>query len=267
MIDERIDLLYNNRAAVPEFPAYVEHWKTDSEAARASLKAQLDVPYGSSDAETVDLFFADDESRWLIFYHGGYWRAFDKRDFSFIAPPLVSAGWCVALVNYGLCPSVTMDALAEQCQRAVAWFIHQRQPQRLIISGHSAGGHLTALLWAADWAAREVDPGVFAGGIALSGLYDLDPLRFTRMNADLRLDSDSARRLSPIRMTPTVSAPLIVAVGADETSEFLRQSSEFSAHPAWHPVTGDALALPGRHHFNILDDLMRLDSPLWDKLR
>ena len=267
MIDERIDLLYNNRAAVPEFPAYVERWKTDSEAARAALRAQLDVPYGGSGAETVDLFFASEGSRWLIFYHGGFWRSFDKRDFSFIAPPLVKAGWHVAIANYGLCPAVTMDAQAEQCRRSAAWLVHQQRPERLIISGHSAGGHLTALLWAANWAQYGVDLSVFSGGIALSGLYDLDPLRFTRMNADLRLDADSARALSPIHMTPTVRAPLIVAVGAGETSEFLRQSSEFAAHPAWHPVSGEALALPGRHHFNILDDLTQIDSLVWEKLR
>jgi arylformamidase len=265
MIDERIDLLYNNRAAVPDFPQYVERWKADSEAARASLRAQLDVPYGESEAEAVDLFFAEGGSRWLIFYHGGYWRSFDKRDFSFIAPPLVRAGWSVAVVNYALCPAVTMEAQAEQCRRAAAWLIREQQPTKLIVSGHSAGGHLTALIWAADWARYGIDPRVFSGGIALSGLYDLDPLRFTRMNADLRLDADTARALSPIHMTPTVSAPLVAAVGADETSEFLRQSSEFAAHPAWSAVTGSALALSGRHHFNILDDLMQIDSPVWSR--
>lgn len=263
MIDQRLDRLYNNRLAVPHFQQYFDLWVAKSPQARANVPCQLDIAYGAHPAETLDLFFAPQDGKWLIFYHGGYWRSLDKADFSFIAPFLTALGWNVAVVNYALCPTVTLSELMEQCRRSAAWLIRQHQPEQLLVTGHSAGGHIAALLWATQWADYGVDPAAFTGGIALSGLYDLEPLRFTNINEALRLDEAEARRLSPLHRQPTLSAPLRVGVGGDETSEFLRQSAAFTASLAWSGVTGDAVILAQHNHFSVLEALWDVDGALW----
>jgi arylformamidase len=192
---------YNLRAAFPDHLQWFARWAEDSARARASHRLLCDVRYGPGPKQTMDLFPAENARAALFFIHGGYWRALDKSDHSFIAPAFVDAGIGVAVVNYDLCPAVTIATIAEQCREAVDWLIqngrrHGFAAQPLIVAGHSAGGHLAAMMFATDWSARQSQPeaGPIAGGISISGIFDLTPLVEVSFNADLRLDLDTARR-------------------------------------------------------------------------
>ena len=258
---EEVERGYNNRAAVPDHPYWLEQFAARSESAVEALRPALDVRYGSGAKETLDLFLPATPARGtLMFIHGGYWRALDKAEHAFVAPVFVAAGFAVAVVNYDLCPQVTVATIVDQCRRAVVWLVRQG-PQRgapapLVIAGHSAGGHLTAMMHATDWRAHGLDQTPFVGGVSLSGVHDLSPLVLYSHNVDIRLDDAEARRMSPVNHEPRTDAPLVVAVGAEETSEFLRQSQLlWDAWPRTHPATLHApLGIAGRHHFNVVLD-------------
>jgi arylformamidase len=261
---------YDNRAAVPEFPQYFKRWAEDSAAVRSTLRCVQDVRYGGRPRETLDLFPAGGRRGLLIFIHGGYWRALDKSDHSFIAPPLVAEGFDVAVINYDLCPDVTIGTIALECRNALGWLVKNGAQRgiatdNIVICGHSAGGHLVAMLQAADLRQDGVDPGVIKGMVSISGLFDLEPFLYIALNADLRLDAASAAAWSPVRMQPAVRVPLLLAAGASETSEFLRQSQmQWDAWPQVRPAgsTGPML-LTGRHHFSAIDCLADSAHPLF----
>ena len=259
---EDIERGYNNRAAVPDHPQWLARCADRSAAVVAAIAPQRDLRYGPGPKETLDLFVPPAPARGtFVFIHGGYWRALDKADFSFVAAPFVANGYSVAVVNYDLCPAVTVGAIVDECRRAMVWLAnegprHGAPGAPLVVSGHSAGGHLVAMLFATDWRAHGLTAAPFTGGVSLSGVHDLEPLVQASMNADLRLDVAEARRLSPVRLAAQTSAPLYVAVGADETSEFLRQSELIVA--AWpanlRDGAGSPHAIAGRHHFSVVLD-------------
>lgn len=252
---------YNLRQAFPDHPQWFARWADESAAARQHLAAHLDLRYGSGPKQTLDVFPSEHARGALLFIHGGYWRALDKSEHSFVAPPLVAQGISVAVINYDLCPQVRIGHIVEQCREAVVW-LHREGPrfgvpaQRLVVAGHSAGGHLAAMLLATDWRARGL-PGALAGAMAVSGVFDLEPLLRVSFNTDLQLDAAQARAMSPIHLEPRDPVPLVIAVGADETGEFIRQSWRLWARwPACHPPGRDApLLIAGRHHFSVLSDL------------
>ena len=184
------------------------------------MRVLRDVRYGPGPKQTVDLFPAERPRGALLFIHGGYWRALDKDDHSFIAPSFVAEGIGVAVVNYDLCPGVRIAHIVEQCRQAVDWLTREGEShgvpaQRLIVGGHSAGGHLTAMMFATDWKARGTPAGAMVGGVSISGVFDLEPLVGVSFNSDLGLDPQSARELSPIHLDPRLDAPLLLAAGAD----------------------------------------------------
>jgi arylformamidase len=259
---EFVERGYNNRAAVPEHPRFLARYTELSRAAAETLRPHFDLRYGPGPKETLDLFVPRTPANGtFVFIHGGYWRSLDKADFSFVASPLVEQGIAVALVNYDLCPTVTVATIVDQCRRAVLWLLrdgprHGVSIDRVIVGGHSAGGHLTAMLFATDWQRYGLSRAPFAGGVSLSGVHDLEPLVLSTMNADLRLDAAEARRVSPVNCMPTTDVPLFVAVGANETSEFVRQSDLiFDAWPQNRPAGMTvALRIPGRHHFSAVLD-------------
>jgi arylformamidase len=261
---------YNLRAAFPDHPQWFARWAADSERVRASMRVVRDVRYGTGPKQTVDLFPAERPRGALLFIHGGYWRALDKDDHSFIAPPFVAEGIGVAVVNYDLCPSVSIADIAEQCRQAVEWLTREGEShgvpaQRMIVGGHSAGGHLTAMMFATDWKARGTPADAMVGGVSISGVFDLEPLVEVSFNSDLRLDPQSAREVSPVHVDPRVDAPLLLAAGADETSEFIRQSrSLWQRWPRCRPAGSDGpLFVPGKHHFSVLSEFADPQSELF----
>ncbi len=259
---ELVERGYNNRAAVPEHPVWLARYTTVSAAARAALAPKLELRYGRGPKETLDLFVPKTPARGTFaFLHGGYWRALDKSDFSFVAAPFVAQGIAVAVVNYDLCPDVSIAAIVEQTARAVGWLArqgtaHGANAERIVVGGHSAGGHLTAMLYTTDWTRAGLARGPIAGGVSLSGVHDLAPMVLFSFNADFRLDPAEARRMSPVHLAPRTEAPLLLAAGADETSEFLRQTRLlWDAWPSCRPAGATApLFIPARHHFSVVAD-------------
>ncbi|MFQ5691429.1 MAG: alpha/beta hydrolase [Nitrospinota bacterium] len=271
---QELEKQYNARAAVPDHARYFEDWRARSAACRGRVRHRLDVSYGESEGETLDLFLPDPAKGPVhMFIHGGYWRGMDKSDFSYLAEGLAGRGALVAIVNYGLCPRVTLDEIVRQMRAACDWLWRNcggfgGDPARIHLSGHSAGGHLTAMLMATDWPAfaSDLPADLVKSGVPVSGLFDLEPMLHIPLNEDLRLDREAARRNSPARLTPVAESPLTVVVGGAETDEFRRQSRDFAA--AWRergaPV--DFVEMPGLHHFSVMDGLAEAGDPLTDIL-
>ncbi|MCE2970933.1 MAG: alpha/beta hydrolase [Burkholderiales bacterium] len=262
---------YNARAAIPEHPQIFARWAEQAAAVRAARPCQLDLRYGAAAAETLDLFPAERTGApLLVFIHGGYWRSLDKADFSWIAPPYVDHGAAVALVNYGLAPATPLEEIVRQVLRALAWLWRNGarlgfESNRIVVCGHSAGGHLTAMAMAVLWPvfAPDLPRDLVKGGLAVSGLYDLEPLLYAPfVNTDLGLDATRARRLSPIHLPPATDAPLATAVGALESAEFRRQNALIAQR--WPQVFLRDVPMPGTNHLTVCDELANVASPLFD---
>jgi arylformamidase len=261
---------YNNRELVPEHAQFFARWQESSARARSSLKARLDLRYGDRPGETLDLFPAKNgDGSCMMFIHGGYWRSLDKKDFSFIAPAWVEAGVTLAVVNYDLCPKVAMDEIVRQMLRASRWLWlnageHGIDQDRLYVSGHSAGGHLTAMMMCALWPQLDarLPKDLWKGGLAISGIYDLRPLlEVDFLQTDLRLDPALALRLSPAFLPTATRAPVMTCVGGDESSEFLRQNALLGAR--WKSTFAGDIAMPGKNHFSVMDGLAEPSSALF----
>lgn len=260
---------YDNRGAVPDHDAWLAEFASCSKRASEALNPAIDLRFGAGDRETLDLFLPTQPARGtLMFIHGGYWRGMDKRDHAFVAPAFVAAGYAVAVIDYDLCPGVTIATIVEQCRHAVRWLerygAQHGAPAPRVIAGHSAGGHLAAMMFATDWRLFGIERTPFTGAVTVSGLHDLAPLTLTSINADLRLDADEARRMSPVNYAPLADVPLAIVVGADETSEYLRQARLL--HAAWSASRGARIAAPvlnpGRHHFSMALDYRDPESAL-----
>jgi len=264
-IDEFLDREYNTTLFVPNEDAYLQQWVERSAAARQQHSGHLDLAYGAGDKETLDLFPSQAGKKLLVFLHGGFWRGSDKSYYTWMVPPLVKAGVSVALLNYALCPAVTISTIVEQCRRGIAWLFHHAKDYdvsagQIIVTGHSAGGHLAAMMFATNWSNYQVPDSAIVGGIALSGLFDLEPLVHTSINNDLRLDAESAKALSPVRLQPQTKRPLIAAVGALESSEFRRQTGLIC--DAWPGICIGPKLLSDRHHFSVLEALTDINGAL-----
>jgi arylformamidase len=259
---------YNNRALVPDYQDYFDRWERDSDFVRATLPGTLDLAYGLDPRQRIDIFPARKGSeRLLVFIHGGYWRGLDKRMFAWIAPSWVAADVSVALVGYRLCPQVRIPDIVDDVIAATNWIFahggaHGAGTGRVVVSGHSAGGHLTGALFAAPRNALAFDIERLAGGVPISGLFDFEPLPLFSGNAELRLDRDSAKRLDLYDKTPTIPAPLVVAVGGRESDEFKRQSRVIAE--AWKPQVREHLVLPDLHHFSVVDAFAERGNPLYE---
>lgn len=265
---EAVERGYNNRLAVPDFARFVAAWVAQSQDAIARYQPRRGLRYGPNPRETLDLFAPAGTPRGtFVFVHGGYWRAFGKDDFAFVAPPLVEQGIAVAVLDYDLCPHVALATIVDECRRALLWIAGEGTRHGaggpVVVGGHSAGGHLAAMMCVTDWAAQGTARAPFVGALTLSGVHDLAPMVDFSYNADLRLDAAEAARLSPIHHPLRTDAPLLIACGADETSEFLRQSRLlWDAWPAVRRPAAGPLFIPDRHHFNVVLDHADPDSAL-----
>ncbi|MDI4633519.1 alpha/beta hydrolase [Pelomonas sp. V22] len=258
---------YDNRARVPEAAVLLRRWAEASSLARSQTECRLDIAYGEEPGETLDVFPTPTPGApVLVFIHGGYWRALDKSDHSFVAPVFADEGALVVVPNYALCPTVSMERIALQMARALAWVWrhaaeHGGDPNRIVVAGHSAGGHLAAMMSCCDWKAVGIDlpRDLVKGALSLSGLHELAPLMRTPfLQRDLRLDAEAVRRLSPVNF-PAPASPLYALVGSEESEEYKRQAEVL--REAW-----GARAVPvceevaGCHHFNIVHELCDPES-------
>jgi arylformamidase len=273
-----LDAQYDNRRKVPGFERFIERWVDASRQARESLRCQLDVPYGESPAERLDIFPAagNGPSPVLVFIHGGYWMSRSKSDTDFVALGLVPHGVAVVNIEYALMPGVRMDEVVRQCRAAVTWTLRHASdfggdPSRVWVAGHSAGGHLTAMVGATDWPAfmqaqraqgLEPTDARPAGGWGLSGLYDLEPIRLCYLNDTLAMDAAEAARNSPVSLPAPAAGCWTMAVG-DEGPEYLRQS--WQQAQAWACMDGrqvSAQVRRGDDHFSIATRLADPADPL-----
>ncbi|ROR32542.1 alpha/beta hydrolase [Inmirania thermothiophila] len=270
-----LDAQYDARAAVPEHGAYFRRWEAASAAARARLRAERDLAYGACPRCELDYFPpARTGAPLLLFVHGGYWRSLDKDLFSFLAVPWVEAGAAVALPRYPLAPEAPLDEIVAAVREAALWLWEGAarlgfDRGRIVAAGHSAGAHLAAMLLLTPW---QQHPGVPAelvrGALCLSGVYDLEPIRLSYLEADLRLAPEDVARPSPLHLAAGVPPRwLVLAVGGAESDEFRRQQSAFAdaARAAGHRV--QAVEVPGRHHFSIVETLADPASPVSALLR
>lgn len=273
-----LDAQYNNRARVPNFAEHLARWKAASAAARGAIRGvRLDVPYGAMPAERLDIFPAAGAAGRppvLVFLHGGYWRSLDKGDFSFLAQAYVAAGITYVSANYGLTPATHLDAIVRQVRGALAWLhgnpaVHGGDPNRLYVSGHSAGGHLAPLVLGTDWTALgSLPPDLVKGAVGISGLYDLEPMRLCYLNEGMNLDPDSVQRLSPIHQVPKArKGPLILCAGGDESPEFLRQQADYAKAWAQAQAPARLVAAPGLDHFTVMDAFCDANAALFKACR
>lgn len=266
---------YSARAAVPEHPAIFARWRADAaayrEAALAAGRARLGLAYGPDARERIDLFLpgGPDPAPLHVFFHGGYWQSMERSDFSALAITPNAAGLAVAIVGYPLCPAVTLARIVSAARSAIAWLacadIPEIRATPMHVAGHSAGGHLAAMLALTDRAGVEPSATrVPLGGIApVSGVFELEPLVHTEINGALGLDTPTARALSPLGGAPQPGCRLDAFVGAEESAEFRRQSRAFV--DAWRERADDAAVLhriAGRNHFTVLDALYAPDGPM-----
>lgn len=268
---KQLDQEYNARAAIPDHQQIFDRWREKSALARNCLQYQPDLRFGPSPAESLDLFLTNKSNApLLVFIHGGYWRALDKQDFSFLAPAFAQAGVAVAMPNYGLAPETSLKEMVLQMLRALSW-LYRNLPRfdidrrRIVVAGHSAGAHLAAMMLAADWStwSKDLPSNLLSGTVCISGLYDLQPLaRAPFLRKDIKLNSMQAQTVSPNRYLPKVASRLVTAVGEDESAEFKRQNRLIAE--AWPHCFFRDVPLPGRHHLTAVEALGDSSQPLFE---
>ncbi len=261
----QLDAAYNNLAAVPSSPRLFADWATRSARFREWHNGHLGLAYGERPRERLDLFLAGNPAAPTLGYiHGGYWQMTQqtKELYSALAEGAVSHGLNVAIVEYTLAPEARMDRIVGEVRQAISW-LHEHlgdygaDPARIYVAGHSAGGHLTAMT---------MPLGTVRGGIAISGLYDLEPIRLSYLNEKLGLDEAEAQRNSPMLNFPPMTGPLIVTYGTAELPELCRQSINYATARVERGLPGHLLPIDGADHFSILEMLAQPDGELMQAL-
>ncbi len=268
-----LDRMYNNRALVPEHAAHFTRWAETSAQARSSQRCTLDIAYGQSPGEKLDVFPAAQATPGgapvLVFIHGGYWRSLDKSEHSFVAPAFTAQGACVVVPNYDLCPAVTIPEITLQMVRALAWTWRNAarfggDPARITVVGHSAGGHLAAMLLTCLWPAhaRDLPADLVKNALSISGLYELESVMHTPfLKESLRLTPAQVAQASPAWLPAPRQGVLYTVAGADESEEFLRHNALIEQ--AWGPRAVPVReALLGKQHFSVLEALVQPDHRL-----
>jgi arylformamidase len=262
---------YNNRARVPEHPEIFARWARAAEDYRAQAmkerRAELGLSYGESPRQFIDLFAASAPAPPLaLFIHGGYWRSLEPSLFSHMARGLNERGVSVAVTGYDLCPHVTIADIIEQIRHACI-FLWLRTRQRMMVFGHSAGGHLAAAMVATDWPTLYPRAGdLVPAAYSISGLFDLAPLVGISLNQDLRLDEASARAASPLYWPAPKGRTFDAVAGGDESSEFLRQSRMVADTWSKAGVHARYEAIGATNHFTVIDALADPDSAMVARL-
>jgi arylformamidase len=264
--DVNYEVEYNNRARVPENPAIIAGWTKDAAAYR-ERHAPRSIPYGPGARHKIDFFPGDRGGPIVVFVHGGYWQALDSSFFSHLARGLNTHGISVAIPSYDLCPDVTVEDIIHQMRAAARELARLGQP--LVISGHSAGGHLAACMLATAWAAVDValPADLVVAAYSISGVFDLGPLVETSINKAMRLDQATARAASPLFWNSPRRGTLDAVVGENESVEFFRQSRSIVERWGGAGVATRFGTIPDANHFTAIAPLADPESPMVLRLR
>ena len=268
--DQDLSTQYDIEATVPNVAALMADYHARSVQTAESLSAALDLRYGPDPRQCLDLFLPDvgGPAPVQLFFHGGFWRGSSKDDRRFPAEVFVERGAAWVPVEYRLAPDASMDDIVDDARSAVRWIYengasHGIDPNRIFVSGNSAGGHLVGMIAAADWQqGYGLPPDVVRGGCAVSGLYELDPLRQIFANEWLQLDADGSARNSPVRHLPRPRLPMILSWGGKETDAFKQQSQDYAAASKEAGVNVTAFERTDADHFSIIGEFADPDSPL-----
>jgi arylformamidase len=252
MSQEDRDLGLNNGVAVAGSADIVAGWERRSTAMRARYSDHLDLRYGPRERNRIDFLKSREKAPTLLFIHGGYWQHRAKENFALFAEGPMAHGINVALIGYTLAPDATLDEIVAEIFRGIDFLAEQLpalggDASRIVVSGWSAGGHLTSMALS--------HPQV-KGGMAISGVYDLEPIRHSYLNVKLKLDDAMSRRNSPLMQAGGALKPLSLVVGAAELPLLRRQTADFAGHRARYglPVTYEEI--PGANHFTIMDEMV-----------
>jgi arylformamidase len=264
---EEHEAQYNPQRSVPDYQAAQRQREPLNEAALANPRRIADIPFGPGALHRLDLYPPEDSGPWPVhaFFHGGYWRAQDKRNFGFIAGPLNRRGVLVAVLNYDLCPAVTLDGTVASALAGIEWLFrnvaaHGGDPERITLSGHSAGAHLTAAALATDWTQRGLPAQFIKGALLISGIYDPRPAMLTTVNTEIRLTPEISARNDYEALPPHVDCPCWVMAGGEEPLHWIDQSLRYAQHLRRHGRKPGLLVAPNYHHFNIMDQFAAYDS-------
>ena len=259
---------YNNRVRVPDHHRIIDGWAASAEAFRARVRGELDLAYGARSRNRVDVFpspAGGGQGPLVVFLHSGYWVGLGKSWFSHLAAGANALGLDFAVPGYSLCPEVTIPDIVDEI-RQCCLFLRRHSGRRLILAGHSAGGHLAACMAATDWEAYGARPDLIQGCLSISGLFDLRPLLAVPINAKLRLNAVDATIASPLLWPMPYRMPVDSWVGGLETPEFRRQAAALPA--AWQglgvPCRYEVLAKD--NHFTLVDHLADPAHPMTRRL-
>ena len=273
-VDPNLEANYNIASARGGLDQVMQRWSASSAAFREQADASLDCAYGPGERERIDIFRCGASAAPLYVYlHGGYWQRGDKSLYSFIAAPFLDAAVDVAIIGYPLCPQVSMTDLVGKVRQAIGWLYHNADQlgvnrDRINLSGHSAGGHLTAMAVCCDWPDfdEKLPRELLKTAIPFSGLYQLAPLLQTSISDALHLTPAEVNRLSPASLQPETQVPLLTIIGGAETAEFFRQTDLLIEK--W----SGSLAQIERHvesevdHFDLIDRLASPDSQIFQRI-
>ena len=269
-----LDWQYNNRKRVPEVESLYKRWVEPSSGIIEQYETFLDIPYGNSDREILDIILPRTSGPYAVnlYLHGGYWMSRTKSDQTFLAKPILDSGAVFAAVEYDLIPNVRMADIVRQCRNAVSWIFKNAERfnidiNQVYVSGHSAGAHLASILISTDWDTIDGYSNILLRGACLiSGIYDLRPVKLSYMQDILNFSNEEVRNFSPARFKLSFSGPVIVAVGSEESEEFCRQSSDLVNEWSVQGINCSYLELNGCNHFDILENFANLDGLLSKKI-
>src|SRR5215510_1506904 len=247
---DELEYQYNPRVSVPEYPELAKVRAAQAKIVRESAKSWLNVPYGESPRERLDIYAADRPGGTVLVYiHGGYWRSGSKEDNCNFAPTFTKRGVTVVLVEYDLCPQVTVSDIVRQTRAAIAW-VHNNilryggDPAKIYLSGHSAGAHLTAMALANDWNQAGVPQDCIKGAVATSGVFDLEVVMRISVQEQVRMTPEIAKLNSPFENPPRIRCPLVVAVGSAEPKGWQQMSEDYFTYCKQHGMSVQYLVVP-----------------------
>lgn len=259
---------FNPRAAVPDYDDYMRERAAANARAVDTITGVRDLRFGPNEKETLDIYpAATTPAPVQVYIHGGYWRAADKDEFAYVAAPLVAGGATVVVANYDLCPSVSLDEIVSEMRRAMAWLYRNvgeygGDPERIFISGNSAGAHLCAMMLGYDWTREALPADLIKGAVLITGIYDVHPVLRISVNNEIRLDAEAARRNSPMLLPPRHAGALLAAVGGAEPEGWKQQTRDYVAMCQTSDLVCEYLELAGENHFSMSTILADRDCPL-----